>query len=238
MTRAQLREDQRERLIDILGADWEREYQPQNIALASIEPQWGQKIRTVDENALRLEFYRCAEDVDQTWFANPERYGRFYYQTEFSAYPMMKTYMAAIRYIGGASHGLIWIQAEPDGGAYDPRVSVKTLEDSLANKLTKFATPETQAHLTRHRLTEHYLLVHGGWNAFKNNTPYHPLTLEQIAQSGAEFYASHPQRGIFDRVWFFDSLDSADDVNVLLGFPPGFGRVRWLAQLWPSLKVY
>jgi hypothetical protein len=30
---------------------------------------------------------------------------------------------------------------------------------------------------------------------------------------------SHPQRELFNRVWFFDSLDSADDVNALFGLP-------------------
>jgi hypothetical protein len=62
--------------------------------------------------------------------------------------------------------------------------------------------------------------------------------LEEIAQRGAAFYAAHPQRQIFTRVWFFDSLDSADEINQLLGYPPGYGRVRWLAQLWPTFNVY
>jgi hypothetical protein len=85
---------------------------------------------------------------------------------------------------------------------------------------------------------QHYLLIHGGWNAYKNNTPFHPLTFEQIAQRGAEFYAAHPQRDLFNGVWFYDSLDSADDIDALLGWPAGSGRVRWLAQLWPTFRVY
>jgi hypothetical protein len=34
------------------------------------------------------------------------------------------------------------------------------------------------------------------------------------------------------------SLDSADEINQMLGYPAGYGRVRWLAQLWPEFKVY
>jgi hypothetical protein len=87
-------------------------------------------------------------------------------------------------------------------------------------------------------LAELYLLVHGGFNAYRYNTPSRPLSLEQIAQRGADFYAAHPQRHIFNRVWFFDSLNSADDLNRLIGYPPGYGKVRWLAQLWPKFDVY
>ena len=79
--------------------------------------------------------------------------------------------------------------------------------------------------------------LHGGSNAYRYNTPGHPLTPEQIASRGAEFYAQHPERRIFNRVWFFDSLNSADDLNALLGLPSGYGDVKWLAQLWPVLAV-
>jgi hypothetical protein len=62
--------------------------------------------------------------------------------------------------------------------------------------------------------------------------------LATVAQRGAVFYAAHPQRRVFDRVWFFDSLDSADDLNKLFGYPAGYGRVRFLAELWPNFLVY
>jgi len=72
---------------------------------------------------------------------------------------------------------------------------------------------------------------------YRYNTPGHPLTLEQIVSRGVEFYARHPERHIFNRVWFLDSLNSADDLNALLGLPPGYGDVKWLAQLWPVFGV-
>jgi hypothetical protein len=108
-------------------------------------------------------------------------------------------------------------------------VSVERLEDALQDKLVKFARPDRQAKLAKHKIVETYLLIHGGWNAYVSNSPHHPLTLDEIAKRGAAFYATHPQRNLFNRVWFYDSLDSADDVNALFGMPAGTGRVRWLA---------
>jgi hypothetical protein len=161
-----------------------------------------------------------------------------YYQTEFLGFPLMTTYLGAIRYIDGPPHGLLWIQVEPDGGAYDPMVSVQRLEAALQDKLVKFAKPDRQAKLAKHNIVETYLLIHGGWNAYVSNSPHHPLTLDEIAERGAAFYAAHPQRNLFNRVWFYDSLDSADEMNTLFGMSAGTGRVRWLAELSPKLRVY
>ena len=206
MAAAQGRDRQRKHLMDVIERGWEHEYQPRNVALACIEPRWGKKIAPSDEAALRLEFYECANRVDQGWLINPERVGAVYYQTEFPAYPLMGTYLQAVRYISGAPHGAGWIQPKEDGGAYDPSLSVQTLKDALEDKLVKFSRSEWQARLARHNLSEHYLLIHGGWNAYKNNSPHRPLTLQEIVKRGADFYAAHPQRDVFNRVWFFWTL--------------------------------
>ena len=241
MTEAQGRDKERRRLIDdVLGTGWEKEYQPKNIALATIEPYRGKKIAPKDKAPLRHEFYKCVAEVDQTWFTNPERHTptNRYHQMEFTAYPLMSKYFQTIIYLGGGPPVAVWFKAAQDGGAFDSSVPIQTLEESLEDKLDKFAKPDWQTRLAKHNLVEHYLLIHGGWNAYKSNTPYHPLRLEDIAKRGAEFYVAHPQRDLFNRVWFFDSLDSADDVNALFGLPAGSGRVRWLAQLWPTFSVY
>jgi hypothetical protein len=237
MNTAQAHDRQREHLADIFGAGWEQEYQPTNCALASVEPLWGLRVPKKDEPPLRREFYECATAVDQTWLTNSERIDRCFYQTEFSGYPTMRKYLRAIRYTGGPPHGFIWFQIEEDGGAYSPTASVQSLEEALDDKLLKFDRPEWRARLAKHNLAEYHLLIHGGWNVYKNNTPHHPLTLEQIAVRAADFYATHPNRDLFHRVWFFDSLDSADDINELVGLPAGAGRVRWLAEIWPIMRV-
>ena len=117
----------------------------------------------------------------------------------------MTKYLGAIRYIDGSPHKSVWFQIEPDGGAYDPGVSVQKLEDALQDKLGKFAKPERQAKLTKHGIVK-YLLIHGGWNAYVNNRPRHPMTLDEIAGStcARSCYAAHPNRSLFSRVWFFD----------------------------------
>jgi hypothetical protein len=238
MSAAQHREDQREHLMKILGDGWEQEYRPINIALASVEPHWGLKIAAAEEVALRQEFYKCAAQVDQTWLTNPDRFGHGYYQTEFLGFPLMTKYLGAIRYIEGSPYNSVWFQIEPDGGQYDPGDSVQRLEDALEDKLVKFAKPDRQAKLAKHGIVETFLLIHGGWNAYVSNSPHHPLGLDEIAKRGAKCYAAHAQRNMFSRVWFFESLNSADEVNALFGMPASTGRVRWLAQVWPILRVY
>jgi hypothetical protein len=231
------RESQREGIRRVLSENWTAEYQPENYGLAVVMPDWNLRIARSDEVQLRQEFLCCAENVDRTWLTNPERIGDTHYQADLSLYPLVKKYFHGIRYIGGGRHGFCWIDVEEGGGAYDPTATVLTLEQALDKKLTLYSTSEKQAHLRAHGLAELSLLVHGGINAYRYNTPGGPLSLEQIAERGAAFYAAHPQRHIFNRVWFFDSLNSADDLNALLGYPPGYGGVRWLAQLWPTFDV-
>lgn len=234
---AKTREAKRLDVLRVLRANWKDEYAPQNFRGAFIDVG-DRKIAAADETGLRKEFFECAAQADRTWLTNPERRGTAFELDDFSGYPLMKAYFGGIRFIGGVPHGLCWIDIQGDGGAYDPGVTVETLKQALDKKLSDYSTPEKQAHLQAHALTELDLLVHGGFNAYAYNSPSGPLSLENIAQLGAAFYAAHPRRQTFNRVWFFDSLDSADDINQVIGYPPGYGRVRWLAQLWPSFSVY
>jgi len=231
------RESQREHIVRVLGENWQNEYRPQNVGLAVLMPIWNLRITPADEAPLRREFYRAVEEVDSVWGTSPDRVGPTFYQADLSAYPTLAKYFDDIRYTQGEQHGFRWIDVEEDGGAYDPSVAIQTLEQALDKKLTLYSTPEKQAQLSALGLAELDLLVYGGINAYRYNTPGHPLTLGQIAFRGAEFYARHPERHIFNRVWFFDSLNSADDLNAFLGLPPGYGDAKWLAQLWPVFGV-
>ena len=131
-----------------------------------------------------------------------------------------------------------WIGEQGDGGAFDPNVPVESLKQALDSKLSDYSTPEKQAHLKAFGLTEFDLLVHGGFNIYAYNTPSGHFSLEEVARRGADYYAAHAQRRIFNCVWFFHSLDPADELNQLLGFAPGVARVRWLAQLWPHFRIF
>lgn len=144
----------------------------------------------------------------------------------------------SVRFIGGAPNGLCWVHAEGDGGAYDPMEAVNALKTALDNKLAKYSAPTQQAHLETQCLAEFNLLVHHGFNAFAYNTPAGPLTLEEVVNQGAVFYASHANRQVFNRVWVFDSLDAATELNELIGFRPDAGRSRWLAEMWPYFRIY
>jgi hypothetical protein len=236
---AKERESKRDRIRHVLKDNWEAEYRPESFNLAVAVPDWGQRMTSPDEIAVRQEFFACSEKVDRTWHTHPE-WGACVrsHRIDKAEYPTMAKYIQAIRFIQGRPHGFCWIDVEEDAGAYDPTVPIETLEQAIEKKLDLYSTQEKQAQLKARGLTEFYLLVHGGFNAFRYNTPSHPLSLEEIARRGAGFYADHPFRRTFSRVWFFDSLDSADEINQLLGYPTEYGRVRWLARLWPEFSVH
>lgn len=238
MGAAKTRESQRERIQRILTHDWEKEYQPKHFRGAFPSPLADLRIAGADEPVLRQEFFACAADVDRAWSGNLEIWGGSLYQTEFPGYPVLERYISAIRYIGGEPHGLCWIGEQGDGGAFDPNVPVETLRQALDSKVRAYSTPEKQKHLKAHGLTELNLLVHGSFNIYAYNTPSGHLSLEEIGRRGASYYAALTERHTFNRVWFFHSLDTADELNQLLGFAPGEGRVRWLAQLWPEFRIY
>jgi hypothetical protein len=234
---AKVREAERKNILRVVSENWQAEAQPQNFNLAVLVPNFNLSISRSAEACLHQEFFACAKAIDEGWSTNPGRTGRVYWHTDFSLYPVMGKYFHAVHYVGGGPHGFCWIDVEEDGGAYDPEIAVVTLERAIDKKLGRYSTPEMRSHLNVQGLAELDLLVHGGFNAYRYNTPGGQLSLEDIAHRGAGYYASHTQRAIFDRVWFFHSLDPADDVNALLGYPAGAGRVRWLAQLWPDFIV-
>jgi hypothetical protein len=234
---AKARQARRLDMLRVLRDNWRTEYAPRSFRGAFIDVG-DKRIVTADEAGLRKEFFEFAAAIDRSWETNPERIGIALNVQDFTGYPFIQKYVGSIRYIGGQPHGFCWIDMQGDGGAYDPGAAAQTLEVALDKKLTDYSGADRQSHLAAHSLTELYLLVHGGFNAYAYNSPSAPLSLATIAQRGAVFYATHPQRRVFDRVWFFDSLDSADDLNKLFGYPAGYGRVRFLAELWPNFLVY
>ena len=238
MRPAKGREFQRNHIRLVLGENWHTEYQPQNFKFAIVMPVWGLVIARSEEALVRREFFACAANADKTWGTNPDLWVGDHYTEDFAGYPKLGKYLQAIRYIGGSSRGRCWIDVEEDGEAYDPSVAAQTLEQALVKKLNIYSTASTQAKVHLHGLIENYLLVHGSFNAYAYNAPSGPLSLADIARRGAALYAAHPQRQTFNRVWFFFSLDPADELNQPLGFPPGYPQVRWLAQLWPIFSIH
>jgi hypothetical protein len=238
MRPAKARESQRKEIHRVLTHNWEQEYQPKNFRGAFPSLIGSERISRTDELPLRQEFYACAAEVDHTWADNIDHRGNSHDRTEFASYPLLKKYFSAIHYIGGERHGSNWVDAEGDGGTFDLNGPAETLEQSLDSKLSDYSTPGRQAHLKAHDLSELNLLVHGDSKIYQYNTPARHLNLEEIARRGADYYTVHVQRHVFNRVWFFHSLDTADELNQSLGSGPGEGRVRWLAQLWPEFRVF
>lgn len=230
------REKQRNQISGLLTAGSKNEYRRQNFSMAFIALN-GRRLSPSDRPLLPREFFTCAQEVDSTWLTNPNRPGKSLTMTDFSRYAVMGRYLKHVRYIEGAPHDSCWIAVAGDGGAFDPTIPLETLKASLDKKLSDYSTVGKQEHLQAQSFSEFYLLVHGGFNAFAYNTPS-GLERKEIASRAAEFYRARAKREVFSRVWLFDSNDSADDLNGACGLPPDCGRVRWLAQLWPDLKVH
>jgi len=237
MRAAKTRESLRDHLYQILAKDCDEYYRTRNFRDAFLTPGMD-RIRAKDEPALRKQFFELAANVDDNWFSNPDRLGNSYSpcRSDLTAYPLVARYFD-VRFRGGEPHGLPWIHPAGDGGAYDPADSVNSLIAAIEGKLTTYSTPERRQHLNMQGVAELNLLVHGGFNVHAYNTPTAPFTLEEICHKVSDSYGRHSIRGVFDRVWFFNSLDSADELNRLLGFPANAGRQRWLCQLWPEFRI-
>jgi hypothetical protein len=238
MGQTQSRESQQEQLQRVLAHEWESQYKPTRIRSVFVSPTQGTKIKRKDEARLRSEFYACVSDVDAKWLELSNHRNGSFHQTDFQGHLLLQKYLNSINYVGGGPLGICWIHPNRDGGAFDPKVVIETLKATLNSKLSDYSSLEKQQHLRMQGLTRLDLLVHGGFNIYAYNKPRGHISLEEIASRGADYYALHPQRLVFDRVYFFHSLNSADELNAFLGFAPGAGRVRWLAQLWPQFEVF
>jgi hypothetical protein len=230
-------ESRRDELHTLLTLDWESRFRPKHFRVAFPWIAGTEKISRNDQPRLREEFFSLAADIDRNWNAE-KRWGNHHLEMDFSAYPTLKKYIGAINFLGGVPDDNCWIHQNGDGGAFDPYAVVRTLESALKNKVSKYSTTEKQDHLQGHGLTELDLLVHGGSDLFMYNSPSGHVTLEEVSKLGADYYASFAERDVFKRVWFFDWIDTMDELNQALGFKPGEGRVRWLAQLWPEFRIY
>jgi hypothetical protein len=135
-------------------------------------------------------------------------------------------------------HGFCWIDIENDGGAFDPSDVIRTLEQAIEKKIDLYSNPVSETLLKAKKLDQLELLLHGGFNLYAYNTPRGHLSFSEIAAAGAVFYAGLPAaRRLFDRIWIFNSLNPACDLNEMVGLPREMGRLRWLAELWPRYCI-
>jgi hypothetical protein len=241
MGAAQARRTYRERLWNLLGASWATEYQPANLSSVVICPFWDTKVTKADEAGLAVEFWSLVEEIDRTWQTNPERVGENLL-ADHSSRPLLSKYVEMFRFRAGEqswkTHSFSWIDIEEDGGAYEPSDVIRTLEQAIMKKIDLYSNPESDVRLKSKNLDRLELLVHGGFNLHAYNTPKGRLSIAEIAAAGAAFYTSPPAvRQRFDRIWIFNSLNPAGDWNALVGLPRDFGRLRWLAELWPDYGI-
>ncbi|HUE05142.1 MAG TPA: hypothetical protein VMR62_36680 [Bryobacteraceae bacterium] len=238
---AQAKKAYREALGGVLAGGWNSEYQPMHLSSAVVCPFWHVRVPKSDMAAVRAEFWQFVEDVDRAWLTNRERVGD-HLLADHSTYPLLAKYVESIRLRGGEqgwkTHGYCWIDIAEDGGAFDPLDVVRTLEQAIHKKVQLYADPASDANLRAKKLDRLELLVHGGFNLYAYNTPRGRLSVSEIAAAAAVFYAGLPASARrFDRIWIFNSLNPAGDLNELVGWPRETGRLRWLAELWPDFGV-
>lgn len=237
MGAAKRRESRREGVQEILSADWASRFKPKHFR-AAFPSVGSEKIPDKDQPRLRDEFFACAEEIDRNWESREDSWRAHHLELDFSGYPVLKKYLVSINFISGEPGDECWVHQNGDGGAFDPYSVVRALEGAFENKIESYVTPEKQAHLKAHGLVELDLLVHGDSDTEIYNTSAGHLKLAEISKLGAASYSSLPERDVFKHVWFFHWVDTFDELNQALGFAPGAGRVRWLAQLWPEFVIY
>jgi hypothetical protein len=241
MGSAQARKTYREKLWELIAGGWNTAYQPSYLSSAVVCPRWGIKIANSDRSGLRTEFWRFMEEVDHTWLTNPERVGSDLV-ADHRAHPILSKYVETILLRGGEQswkkHGFCWIDIENDGGAFDPSDVIRTLKQAIEKKIDLYSNPVSETLLKAKKLDQLELLLHGGFNLYAYNTPRGHLSFSEIAAAGAVFYAGLPAaRRLFDRIWIFNSLNPACDLNEMVGLPREMGRLRWLAELWPRYCI-
>ena len=241
MGSAQARKKDREKLWELLAGGWGTAYQPLYLSSAVVCPAWGIKIANSDRPGLRDEFWHFMEYVDRAWFTNPERVGGNLLG-DYGAYPLLSKYCEKIRLRGGEQswkkHGFCWIDIETDGGAFDPSDVIRTLKQAIEKKIDLYSGAISGTPLKGRKLDRFELLVHGSFNLYAYNTPSGPLSVSQIAAAGAAFCVGLPAaRRLFDRIWIFNSLNPAGDLNEMVGLSREKGRLRWLAELWPCYSI-
>lgn len=241
MGAAQARKAYREKLRNLFGGSWSTEYQPANLSSVVVCPFWETKVTKADETGVHAEFWSFVEEIDQTWQSNPERVGDSLL-ADHSSRPLLSKYVETIRFRAGEQgwkvHGFSWVDIEEDGGAFDPSVVIRTLEQAIVKKTDLYSNPVSEARLKSKNLDRLELLVHGGFNLYAYNTPRGRLSFGEIAAAAAAFYAGLPgARKRLDRIWVFNSLNPAGDWNALIGLSRDFGRLRWLAELWPNYEI-
>jgi hypothetical protein len=241
MGAAQARKAYREKLWNLFGASRANEYQPANLSSVVVCPFWETKVTKADEASLRAEFWSFMEEIDQTWQINPERVGDSLL-VDHSLRLLLSKYVETIRLRAGEQgwkvHGFSWVEIEEDGGAFDPSVVIRTLEQAIVKKINLYRNPVSEARLKSRNLDRLELLVHGGFNLYAYNSPNGRLSFGEIAAAAAAFYADlRAAQKRFDRIWVFNSLNPAGDLNASIGLSRDFGRLRWLAELWPDYGI-
>jgi hypothetical protein len=236
MSVAQAHLTKRERMLTVLLHDPAKDYRPTSFTLVEITPDWSVRLDPKDEAALRTEFFGNLEAINQTWQTHPRRQGLWLIQTDFSAFPTMAKYIESIKFVASLKNEYLFIDFVEAHGEYSPDRALDALKTAIDKKLSDYATAEKQAHLAASNLTELGLLVHGDFDTFAYNTPHGRLA--EVGQEAAAFYASHPHRSVFGRVWLYDALKPASKWNEMIGLKPDTGGVAWLAQLWPEFVIY
>jgi hypothetical protein len=241
MGAAQAREKYRQTLLELFTEGWNTAYQPLNLSSAVVCPMWSIMIAKSDLPGLRAEFWLFMQEVDRTWLTNPERVGSDLL-ADYTAYPLLSKYVETIHLRSGKQswkeHGFCWIDIENDGGSFDPSNVIRTLEQAIDKKIDRYSNSTSDAFIKAKKLDRLELLIHGGFNLYAYNTPRGHMSLSEIAAAGAVYYAGLPDAlRLFDRVWIFNSLNPACDLNEMVGFQREEGRLRWLAELWPRYSI-
>jgi hypothetical protein len=237
---SQNHERMRRNLLDLLSD--ERHPRPGEIP-AVIMPHWNKKtVGRQDVERFIREFHGAVRMIDTAWptlrknhwrTLGPE--DRFDYEAhEFNLrqFKTLTRYVSSIWFIERQASDSLpiersWISILPDGGFYDPTVSILTLRAAIQNMVAHYSRDEMKIRLRRHRLHEMHLLVCADPNRFSSNTPYQ--TTAQMMRSPVDGLEEAAEAATANLLGISDVFAS-----IFLFYP--IAGSQWCVQIWPTIK--
>jgi hypothetical protein len=238
---SQNHERMRQNLLGILNE--KKHPRPRRISSAVVMPRWERRaVGRRDVERFSNEFQAATKMIDEAWptlrkdhwrtLRPDERFDYEAHEFNLRPYTTLTKYVSSIWFrelheLDLPPFGRSWISIIPDGGLYDPIVSIRTLRAAIRNKVARYSQSEMKLRLQRHRLHHLYLLVYADPNRFSSNTPYQ--TTSQMMRSPVDGLEAAAEAATANLAGISDVF-----AGIFLFYP--IAGLQWFARIWPTVE--